>query len=107
MTKAVAKKVASPQPIPIKIVCSLCGEPWEEHPENATALDCIEILKAKKASHHCSHYCYHYHYPYQVTYTPSIYWWDNTSTTDTVQISNNTMDVTSASSLAQLMNYRA
>lgn len=38
-----------PQPGTTKVECSLCGEPWDAHPENAKAEDCIKLLKAKVA----------------------------------------------------------
>lgn len=50
-----------PKPMPITIVCTLCGEPWELHPEDPTALDCIAILRAKPTTTVCTHthYCWH------------------------------------------------
>lgn len=36
-----------PKPVPTSLVCSLCGEPWDEHPENAKATDCVALLRAK------------------------------------------------------------
>lgn len=86
MSKALA--VPTPKPVVVEQVCSLCEEDWAEHPENATALDCIEILKAKRkpkvdacCGHHyhtCCHHFWHYwsnsgtltyQQPYQITYT--------------------------------------
>lgn len=44
-----ARTGASPKPIVTKTVCSLCGLDWEKHPDNASALDCIALLKAEVA----------------------------------------------------------
>jgi hypothetical protein len=37
----------TPQPVVVSEVCSICGEDWGEHPEKATVLDCVEILKRR------------------------------------------------------------
>lgn len=66
MTKAVAKRVPTPKPVVVEEVCSLCNEDWDLHPENATAADCIEILRAKKVKHDC---CHHIHWTYTYPYT--------------------------------------
>lgn len=39
-----------PEPTPISVVCTLCGLAWDRHPDKATALDCIDLLKADLAS---------------------------------------------------------
>jgi hypothetical protein len=44
-----ARTSATPKPIVTKTVCSLCGLDWEKHPENASAVDCIDLLKAEAA----------------------------------------------------------
>ena len=75
MSKAVAKRVPTPKPVVVEEVCSLCNEDWDLHPKDATAADCIEILKAKKAKHDC---CHHIHWTY--TYP----WYDSNTTTITV-----------------------
>lgn len=125
MSKAVAKKVPTPKPIPIEIACSLCGEDWNLHPEDATALDCIEILKAKKAKHDC---CHHVHWTYtypwyntttwydtnttwygtnppvQVTPTAPVWYSPNIAGTSKAVISNNTYDEATSKSIAALVS---
>lgn len=60
-----------PKPIPVSLVCSLCGESWDLHPDDPTALDCIAILRAKPHTTVCGHT--HYWPWYQGTYTtPTI-----------------------------------
>lgn len=43
---------AKPEPVPVNVVCSLCGEPWSLHCADAngevTTLECIKLLKAAK-----------------------------------------------------------
>ena len=39
-----------PEPIPMNVVCSLCGEPWVLHASvdgEVSTLECIRLLKAK------------------------------------------------------------
>ena len=115
MSKAVAKRIPTPKPVVVRQVCDVCDEDWAKHPANPTVMDCLEILKAKNASHHCSHYCWHYHYtyPYQVTYTSPVWIGNDTITTSPniaispTAMSNNTMDVATAQSLAQLFALKA
>lgn len=40
-------KQDKPQPVIVNTICSLCGEPWEQHGDKPTTLDCIRLLKAK------------------------------------------------------------
>jgi hypothetical protein len=40
-------KHPKPEPVVVSEVCSICGEDWAKHPEKATVLDCVEILKRK------------------------------------------------------------
>ena len=34
-----------PEPVPTKIVCSVCGLDWGDHGEKPTLATCIELLK--------------------------------------------------------------
>ena len=39
-----------PEPVPVNVVCSLCGEAWASHREEngeVSTLECIRLLKAK------------------------------------------------------------
>lgn len=36
-----------PKPVVIFQECDVCGEDWDDHPENPTVLDCIELLKRR------------------------------------------------------------
>ena len=83
MKKAIVKKSPVPEPVVTKQICSICAEDWDEHPDDPTILDCVEILRAKRPEpvagccghgHHC---CYHWHYhwwsqPYYVQTSPTI-----------------------------------
>jgi hypothetical protein len=40
-------KHPKPEPVVVSEVCSICGEDWAKHPEKATVLDCVEILKRR------------------------------------------------------------
>lgn len=76
--------VARPEPVPVNVVCSLCGEAWTLHREDngeVTTLECIRLLKAKA---------------YRPTYVPQPYpvypticrgWWQ-TSPTITISGAN-------------------
>lgn len=53
-----------PEPVSINVVCSLCGEPWNQHQEvdgEVTTLECIRLLKAKPP-----------------VYVPQYQWWYQT-----------------------------
>jgi hypothetical protein len=39
--------MAKPHAIPKELVCSECGEDWDDHPKNPRRRDCIELLKDK------------------------------------------------------------
>lgn len=42
--------VVRPEPVPVNVVCSLCGEAWVLHQETdgeVSTLECIRLLKAK------------------------------------------------------------
>lgn len=46
------KRAASPtpEPVPVNVVCALCGEAWHLHAENdgeVSTLECIRLLKLK------------------------------------------------------------
>lgn len=48
MAKSRAPK---PEPIPVNVVCSLCGEAWASHQATdgeVTTLECIRLLKAAR-----------------------------------------------------------
>lgn len=127
VSKVVAKRVPTPKPKPIVIVCNLCGEDWDAHPVEATAADCIEILKTKNATLSlkvanpgCCHHHWTYTYPYQwysntstITVTQPVqvtltapYWYSPNiaGTSDTVNISNNTYDEATSKSIAALVS---
>lgn len=36
-----------PKPIPVEMICDLCGGSWKAHGENPTTDDCIRLLKAR------------------------------------------------------------
>lgn len=47
-------KKNTPQPVPTNVICSICGEPWHEHKEDAkgevSTLECVRLLKARVAA---------------------------------------------------------
>lgn len=40
-------KIPTPEPVPKDLICSICDQPWSLHPDDATVLDCVKLLKAK------------------------------------------------------------
>ena len=43
-------RTAKPEPVPVNVVCSLCGEAWASHRATdgeVTTLECIRLLRAK------------------------------------------------------------
>lgn len=36
-----------PSPVPKQVICSVCDQDWDLHPENPTLLDCVQILKRR------------------------------------------------------------
>lgn len=119
MTKAVSKRVPTPKPVVVEQVCSICDEDWAEHPEDATVMDCVEILKNKRGiklsladvccghGHNCCHSHHHWHYwyqqPYQITYTQPV-WVNNTGgITTTIGISPSATNTTQLASLSNVL----
>ena len=73
------QKLPVPRPVSINEVCSECGEIWALHPENATLVDCVRLLKAKPSTTYlqslpCNCWCHH---SGTVTYP----WWNTTTIT--------------------------
>ena len=49
-TEVTKTKIATPEPVPVNVVCSLCGESWHLHNEvdgEVTTLECIRLLRAR------------------------------------------------------------
>lgn len=48
---------AKPEPVPVNVVCSLCGESWVLHQQDdngeVTTLECIRLLKARATQIPC------------------------------------------------------
>lgn len=85
MGNAVAKKIPTPKPKPIKVACSICEEDWAEHPDDPTVLDCIEILKSKRqpkvdacCGHHYHNCCHGHHFWH--------YWYGNSTYSGTITV---------------------
>ena len=66
-----------PQPIVVMLVCDVCGLDWDLHPEKATVLDCVDLLKGRLAnrtqwsSSQATYYTYPATLP-AITYTNNI-----------------------------------
>lgn len=56
-----------PQPVVVKVLCSLCDLDWTLHGDKPTTEDCIRLLK-QELSRRPHPYVYRQPYPYQVTY---------------------------------------
>lgn len=75
------RSAPTPEPVPVNVVCSLCGEAWSLHAEidgEVSTLECIRLLKAKARANLPPRPMYptypnpvfpHYGQPYWVTYT--------------------------------------
>ncbi len=46
---AARKKAATPEPVAVTTICSVCGLPWLDHGKTPTTEDCIRLLKAELA----------------------------------------------------------
>jgi len=41
--------MANPEPVAERVVCSLCGLNWDLHPKDASAEDCVRLLRSELA----------------------------------------------------------
>lgn len=66
--------LAVPEPVPERLICSVCGLDWRTHPERATLLDCIALLRARV------YRPFPNVVPYPMTpFRPSPYWYTSTT----------------------------
>lgn len=80
---------ARPEPVPVNVVCSLCGEAWALHCEvdgEITTLECIRLLKAARGR-----IASPWVQPYPVypqPYTPYRVWWQSTTSVSSGNINS-------------------
>lgn len=60
--------MSEPQPVVVKILCSLCDLDWPSHGEKPTTEDCIRLLKQELSFRPRPYQQFHQHYPYQISY---------------------------------------
>lgn len=91
----------TPEPVPVNVVCSLCGEAWSLHAEidgEVSTLECIRLLKAKAIRYVPQPYPV---YPYVQPYRwPNGVGWTYTTTTPVI---NNTAGAVCSSALMPAM----